>query len=131
VYGKSEQKAFGNSEHMPAEKYARVPDSVLWDVGLSLAARCVYGLLARFAFQGTTVRIGQRRIAKRLGIHLETVNKAIHDLEDRGHIATRGAGNTRRIYHLTSPVFGKKQRAGVEEVVDSPSGVPRLASTGR
>ena len=64
VYGKSEQKAFGNSEHMPAEKYARVPDSVLWDVGLSLAARCVYGLLARFAFQGTTVRIGQRRIAK-------------------------------------------------------------------
>ena len=33
---------------------------------------------------------------------------------------TRGAGNTRRIYHLYSPVFGRKQRAGVEEVVDSP-----------
>ena len=55
-----------------------------------------------------------------LGIHLETVNVAIHELEDRRHIATRGAGNTRRIYHLYSPVFGRKQRAGVEEVVDSP-----------
>jgi len=43
--------------------------------------QCVYGVLARFAFQGTTVRIGQRRIAKLLGIHLETVNKAIHELE--------------------------------------------------
>lgn len=129
VYGKSEHKAFGNSEHLPVEKYARVPDSVLCDAALSPAARCVYGMLARFAYQGTTVRIGQRRISKLLGIHIETVNVAIHELERRRHIAIRGAGNTRRIYHLWSSVFGKKQRAGIEEVIGSPSEVPRLGST--
>jgi len=59
VFGKSEQKVFGNSEQMPLEKYARLPDSVLRDGRLSAAARCVYAGLARFAFQGTTVRIGQ------------------------------------------------------------------------
>jgi hypothetical protein len=66
-----------------------------------------------------------------LGLHLDTVNLAIHELERRRHIAISGAGNTRRIYHLRSSVFGKKQRAGVEEVIGSPSGVPRLASTRR
>jgi len=120
---------FGKSEQMAAEKYARLPDSVLYDRRLSPAARCVYGVLARHTYQGTTVRIGQRRIAKLLRMHLETVNAAIHELERYSHIVINGAGKTRRIYHLTSSVFGQKQRAGLEEVIGSPSGVPRLAST--
>jgi hypothetical protein len=128
VYGKSEQEVYGKSEQWGAEKYARLPDSVLYDHHLSLAARCVYGLLARHAYQGTTVKIGQRRIAKLLGVHLETVNVAIHELEDREHIAIRGEGKARRIYHLCSCVFGQKQRAGIEEVIRSPKGAPRLAS---
>ena len=95
---------------------------------LSATARCVYGVLARYAYQGTTVKIGQRRIARYLGIHVETVNLAIHELEDRQHIASRGSGKSRRIYHLCSNVFGQKQRAGIEEVISSPSLTPRLAS---
>jgi hypothetical protein len=63
-----------------------------------------------------------------LGIHVETVNLAIHELEVRQHIAIRGVGKARRIYHLCSPVFGQKQRAGFEEVISSPSRTPRLAS---
>lgn len=63
-----------------------------------------------------------------LGIHVETVNVAIHELEDRQHIAIRGFGKARRIYHLCSNVFGHKQRAGIEEVISSPSRTPRLAS---
>jgi hypothetical protein len=128
VYGKSEQKVYGKSEHGEAEKYARMPESVLFDGGLSVTARCVYGVLARYVYQGTTVRIGQRRIAKLLGLHVETVNVAIHELEDRQHIAIRGSGRARRVYHLASFVFGQKQRAGVEEVIGSPSGGRRLAS---
>jgi Helix-turn-helix domain len=120
VYGKSEQR--------DAERYARLPDSVLCDHRLSVTARCVYGVLARYAYQGTTVKIGQRRIARLLGIHVETVNLAIHELEDRLHIAIRGAGKARRIYHLHSSVFGQKQGAGFEEVISSPSRTPRLAS---
>jgi len=92
VYGKTEQKVYGNSEQVEAEKYARMPESVLFDDGLSVTARCVYGVLARYVYQGTTVKIGQRRIAKLLGLHVETVNVAIHELEDRQHIAIRGNG---------------------------------------
>ena len=128
MYGKSEQKVYGKSEQGNAEKYARLPDSVLCDHRLSVTARCVYGVLARYAYQGTTVKIGQRRIAGLLGIHEETVNVAIHELEGRRHIAIRGTGKARRIYHLASSVFGQKQRAGIEEVISSPSRTPRLAS---
>jgi len=129
VYGKSEQRVYGESEQGEAEKYARLPDSVLCDHGLSVTARCVYGVLARYAYQGTTVTIGQRRIAMLLGVHVETVNVAIHELEDRQHISIRGKGRTRRVYHLWSSVFGQKQRAGIEEVISSPSRTLRLAST--
>jgi hypothetical protein len=129
VYGNSEQKVYGNSEQIPVEKYARLPDSVLCDRRLSVTARCVYAVLARYAYQGTTVKIGQRRIAELLGVHVETVNGAIHELEGCQHIAIRGDGKTRRIYHLWSSVFGQKQRAGIEEVISSPSRTLRLAST--
>jgi DNA-binding MarR family transcriptional regulator len=119
---------FAKSEHGGAEKYARVPDSVLFDHGLSMTARGVYGVLARHVFQGTTVNVGQRRIANLLGVHVGTVNRALHELEERKHISIRGRGNGRRIYHLRSLVFGQKQRAGIEEVISSPSRTPRLAS---
>ena len=36
VYGKSEQRVYGESEQGEAEKYARLPDSVLCDHGLSV-----------------------------------------------------------------------------------------------
>ena len=120
--------ARGKSEQSRVEKYAHTPDSVLFDKGLTVTARCVYGVLARHAFQGTTANIGQRRIANLLGVHVGTVNRSLHELEERKHISIRGTGKGRRIYHLQSPVFGQKQRAGVEEVISSPSRTPRLAS---
>ena len=43
----------------------------------------------------------------------------------------RGKGKARRIYHLQSAVFGQKQRAGIEEVISSPSGGRRLATVRR
>jgi hypothetical protein len=49
-------------------------------------------------------------------------------LEAHQHISIRGSGKGRRIYHLRSLVFGQKQRAGIEEVISSPSRTPRLAS---
>jgi hypothetical protein len=96
-----------------------------------VTARCVYGVLARYAYQGTTVRIGQRRVAKLLGLHVETVNVALHQLESCDHIAIRGSGKDRSTYHLQSRVFGQKQRAGIEEVISSPSRTRRLATTRR
>jgi hypothetical protein len=128
VGGKSGQKVGGKSGQSVIEKYARVPDSVLRDHALSATARCVYALLSRYTYQGTTVSIGHRRIAGILGVHKETVGTAIHELEGRKHIVIKGKGKTRRVYHLQSAVFGQKQRAGVEEVISSPSRTPRFAS---
>jgi hypothetical protein len=129
VTGNSDQKARGNSVH--SEHWNRLPDSVLYDRQLSLASRCVYAVLAGAVHQGTLAKMGQRRISKLLGIHQETVGFALRDLADRGHITISGGGNRRRGYHLNSDVFGQKQRAGIEEVISSPSRTPRLASTRR
>lgn len=74
------------------------------------------------------MNIGQRRIANLLGAHPETVNLALHELEEREHICIRGAGKARRTYHLCSSVFGQEQRPGFEEVISSPSRTLRLAS---
>jgi hypothetical protein len=126
VTGKSVHKANGNSVH--SEHWNRLPDSVLYDRRLSLACRCVYAVLAGSVHQGTVAKMGQRRISKLLGIHQETVALALRDLEARGHITITGNGNLRRTYHLHSDVFGQKQRAGIEEVISSPSRTLRLAS---
>src|SRR5436189_631807 len=63
---KSEQKCTAAPNTTGGKGYARVPDSILFDRGLSMTGRCLYGLLARYVFQGTVVKIGQRLIASRL-----------------------------------------------------------------
>jgi hypothetical protein len=126
--GKSGQEVSGKSGQNAIEKYARVPDSVLHDRALSPTARCIYATLSRYTYQGTTVSIGQRRIAGILGLHQETIGVGIRELENRKHIVIKGKGKARRLYHLQSSVFGQKQRAGIEEVISSPSRTPRLAS---
>jgi len=126
VTGNSVHKARGNSVH--SEHWNRLPDSVLFDRRLSLASRCVYAVLAGAVHQGTVAKIGQRRICKLLGIHQETVALALRNLAARGHITINGSGNRRRTYHLHSDVFGQKQRAGIEVVISSPSGMRRLAT---
>ncbi len=127
--GNSDHKANGNSVH--AEHWNRLPDSVLYDSRLSLACRCVYAVLAGSVHQGTVARMGQRRISKRLGIHQETVALALRELAAAGHITITGTGNLRRTYHLHSDVFGQKQRAGIQEIISSPSRTARLASVRR
>ena len=127
--GNSDHKANGNSVH--GEHWNRLPDSVLYDRGLSLACRCVYAVLAGSMHQGTVAKMGQRRISKLLGIHQETAALALRDLAAGGHITITGSGNLRRTYHLHSDVFGQKQRAGIPEVISSPSRTPRLASVRR
>lgn len=109
VSGKSVQKVRGNS--VQQEHFNRVPNSVLFDTELSLAARCVYAFVAGSVHQGTTAKVGQRLIAKKIGIHQETVRFALQELEERKHLTIVGSGKDRRVYHLHSNIFGAKQRA--------------------
>jgi hypothetical protein len=113
------------------EKYARTPESVLYDRELSASARCVYTLLSRWVFQGSTAKMGTRKIASDLGFSRTTVDAALVELAERKHLTVHGEGKRRRMYHLTSNIFGRKQRAGVEEVALGPSGQPRLVSAPR
>ena len=82
--GKSGQEVSGKSGQSALEKYARVPDSVLHDRALSPTARCIYATLSRYTYQGTTVSIGQRRIAGILGLHQETIGVGIRVEGRRG-----------------------------------------------
>jgi hypothetical protein len=72
--------------------------------------------------------MGVRRLSQLAGFHKDTVCSAIEELSSAGHITVIGNGKLRRIYNLNSRLFGQKQRAGVEEVIGSPSGGRRFAS---
>ena len=106
--------------------------SVLTDPELSCEARCVYGILAVSTRQGTTASVGTRLIAGKLNIHQQTVLRSLTKLAERKHITIYGRGKQRRIYHLHSNVFGKKQRSldsgesSKEDLVSFPR--PRLAT---
>ena len=129
--GKTGHFVGGNSAHSDAEieQYGRIPDSVMLDKSLSVTARLVYAYLARHVYQGTIVRVGQRRIAEQLGLHKETVMTALAELQRATHIDISGEGQARRIYHLRSNLFGQKQRAGVTAIVSSPTG-SRMVTVG-
>jgi DNA-binding MarR family transcriptional regulator len=99
---------------------------VIYDSGLSLSAKAIYAYLSRHVYQGNVVKCGQRLIARKMGANKETVNLALHELQERGHISIRGKGKARRIYILHSNLFGQKQRAGVESlIVSGPKSAPR------
>jgi hypothetical protein len=54
---------------------------------------------------------------------------SLRRLEEREHIQKAAVRRgERELYVLNSLVFGQKQRAGIEEVISSPSRTPRLAS---
>lgn len=112
--------------------HGRIPASVLLDKELSSEAVRVYGLLALSVYQGTVAYVGMREIGRIIGKSAATVKRRIDELAAREHIVPRpGKNGQRSHYHLTSPVFGQKQRAGVTEVVSAPSGGQRYASIGK
>lgn len=113
-------------QHTRKPRYSRIPDAVLLDTELSASARCVFAYLARSVFQGATVIVGQRKIAKHLGFARSTVVAAIAELVSQKHIKAKGDGQRRRLYILLSPVFSQKQ-GKVNEVVSGPNGYRRVS----
>ena len=73
---------------------------MLYDTNLSTTARCVYAMLAGSSRNGSAVKLGQRRIGQKLGIHKETVGSALKELEAAGHVGISGEGQARRSYSL-------------------------------
>jgi len=113
----------------PLWAYARLPREGIGDPELKLLDMRVYGMLAGSVWQGNTARIGTRLLAGYVRASRRLVVKSLQRLERRGHIEKAAARRgQRQMYVLLSPIFGRKQRAGFEEVISSPSRSPRLAS---
>jgi hypothetical protein len=116
-------------EPLSREQYSRIPREVLSDRRLNGRDIRVYAVLAVFCWQGSVAAVGKRLIAKRAGCAERLVVASLKHLEVTGHIhKTAVKRGQRGIYHLLSPVFGQKQRAGLYEMVVSPDGRRRLAS---
>lgn len=122
-------KAESVSESGTPDYYNRLPDSVLFDPSLKPPCWGVYALMAGSTRQGNFASVGMRLIGEKLHLSTTTVSEAISLLAKAGHIqkTPREAGK-RAGYLLTSSVFGKKQRSGVESLVSGPRGRLRMAT---
>ncbi len=100
-----------------SNRYARVPESVLLDQGLSPSDLKVYIVLAMHVFEGNIACIGQRKIAKMASMDRRNVRDCIEKLAKGGHISTSTVKFQRRsIYQLNHSLFrsGADLRVGVE-----------------
>lgn len=95
------------------ERHARLPDSVLRSSALSAESKLVYAAIARHAFKGAEVYIGQRKIAELLGMSQSSVSRRIKELLEFKHIKVSDSRAGRRSgYHLMSNVFVKREMGG-------------------
>ena len=113
-----------------AQLYGRIPLSVSMDKRLKTSDKLVYLGLSYYAWQGTIVKRSFSDIAEAAGISARSVARSIKTLIKYGHIKSAGENKERYVgsYHLTSPVFGQKQRSGKTEIAYPPKSCPRYVS---
>jgi hypothetical protein len=116
-------------ESLSRAQYSRVPLELLSDHRLKSIDIRVYAVLAASCWQGSTASVGKRLIAKRAPCAERLVVRSLKRLEATGHIQKVAVKKGQRgLYHLQSPVFGHKQRAGVQELIVTSDRKRRLAS---
>ena len=121
----------GQKDRKLAQKvgqFGRIPKSVIYDVELSASARCVFAALALTERKGIA-SIGQRRLAKSLGMARQTVADGLSELRERGHIKTISEGTRRAVYTLQSELFRSSVNAKASAFVSSPR--PRCSDCGK
>lgn len=93
-------------------RHGRTPQQVLEDPTLHAEAKCIYGLMALWVFQGNVCKRGIRYFAQCIGKSPATAYRRIKELIAFGLI-TQGAVNRgkRSYYILVSPLFAQRQRA--------------------
>jgi CRP-like cAMP-binding protein len=111
----------------------RVPLSVNMDKRLNGTDIRVYCGISCAVFQGNVCRRSYQDIAEDSGVTRQQVARSVKRLVKTGHVRPSQSNEVRSKgwLMLPSPVFGQKQRAGVEEVAIGPSGQPRLVSAPR
>jgi hypothetical protein len=76
--------------------FTQVPNCLLNDPSVTLAAKVVYAKLLSYAWHNNRVYPGQVRMAAEIGSNKSTVNRAILELQKQGwiEITRRGQGMT-------------------------------------
>lgn len=84
--------------------FTQIPNAVLRDPNLSVAARFTYGLLASFAWEDESCYPGQKRLAADTGVSERSLRTYIEELEAKGLVTVtrRGLRQTNR-YTLHTP----------------------------
>lgn len=113
-----------------AKLYSRTPLSVSMDHDLSRTDVAVYGALAFWVMQGDICCKSNTVLALTAKTSRRQVIRSLQALIIGGHISAAPSNKRKSIcaYQLNSPVFGQKQRDGVQEIVSAPSGGKRLAT---
>jgi hypothetical protein len=90
--------------------HAQSPATVLLDSRLDPLAKVVYGILALESW-GPNSYIGQRLLAKLLGVSQQTIMRRLDLLKTTGHIDIQEEGHGKRSrYVLKSPVFTERPK---------------------
>jgi len=81
--------------------FTQIPNYVLRDRSLSLAARLVYTMLLSYAWQEERCFPGQARLAADLGVDERSVRRYLAELRERGYVDwdQRGLGKT-NVYYI-------------------------------
>lgn len=110
--------------------HGRTPADILLNPDIGDFEKVVYGILSLKTYQGNIATVGVRRLAVLTKRSKSKVHRAVKELIALGHVrqAPKIRGQRTR-YMLTSPVFGQKQRTGMEETAPAPSGGRRLVSS--
>lgn len=109
--------AHNNAPVIPG--YAVVPNAILREASLSLAARLLYGVLDGRRASGAWVRVGAETLAADLGTSVSTVSRAAKELEAAGWLERRRTGRT-SAWRLANPIRTPKRMASLERVLDAP-----------
>ena len=115
---------------LPSTRYARVPQEVYTNSRLDARDVRVYCALASACWQRAIAQVGKRFLASQCQCAERKVIGSLKNLEAAGHIREcPSRGGQRAQYELVSPVFGQKQRAGINVIVPSLEGQPRLVQS--
>jgi hypothetical protein len=101
--------------------HARTPAVVLLDKSISCEAKVAYGILALTTWQGKLSSLGLRELGRLMGKSQMSAKRYMDELVKAKAIGRHTEKSGKRAwYEFTSPVFGQKQRAGVESLVSYP-----------
>jgi hypothetical protein len=71
---------------MSAPNFAKIPEALLFDADISHVAVRVYGVLLRHSGKTGEAFPGRESLAKKLGVHIDTIRRALCELVDAGWI---------------------------------------------